>query len=149
MRLSLTISPSFEDGFGIEIQSRRKPSRGNYFVVKTKGLARDSFVRVSAHEMTFDPIVPTWELEDADAVQLETLVTSVTVSPPLGEPCTLDGTLISLSIQRGDNLIAVEWNSEPDERWSGVSELVGFLVQLHSKYRILRDLPDNTPADGR
>ncbi len=133
MRLSLTISPSFEEGFGIEIQSRRKPSRGNYSVVKTKGLARDSFVRVSAHEMTFAPIVPTQELEEADAVQLEALVRSVTVSPPFGESCTLDGTLIALLIERGDSLIALEWNSDPDESWRGVSKLVAYLVQLHHK----------------
>ena len=135
MRLILTVSPSFEAGFGIEIRSRRTPSRGDYFVVRTIDLGRDSFVRASAHEMTFAPIVLTQELQEADAVQLEALVTSVSVSPPLEEWCNMDGTLMSLSIQRGHNLIAVEWNSQPDERWSGVLELVDHLVQLHSKYR--------------
>jgi hypothetical protein len=85
--------------------------------------------------MTFEPIIPIQELEEADAVQLEVLVMSVTISPPLGESCTLDGTLIALSIERGDSLIGLEWNSEPDESWRGVSELVGYLVQLHDKYR--------------
>ena len=141
MRVALTVSPSFEEGFGVEVSARHEPLRGSYHVVKTKGLATDSFVGIRKQAEIFDRIVTEQVMDAADFDALSALVMAVVVvvSPPVEEWAYMDGTLLALSLERGSNLIALEWNSEPDEKWKGVNELVEFLTDLYGRYRRLRE----------
>jgi hypothetical protein len=139
VRVALTVSPSFEEGFGVEVSARLEPLRGSYHVVKTKGLATDSHVGIQKQAEIFDRIVTEQVMDAADFDALSALVMAVVVSPPVEEWAYMDGTLLALSFERGSNLIALEWNSEPDEKWKGVNELVEFLTDLYGRYRRLRE----------
>jgi hypothetical protein len=134
MKVALTVSPSFDSGFGVEISERRKPSRGSYFVIKTKGLGADSFVRAQQHAETFARIANGREFDAAAFEELSRKVLAVEVSPPDKESICLDGTLFALSIERGSSSISVEWNSALDSKWKGVGELVEFLGVLYERY---------------
>lgn len=135
MKVALTVSPSFDSGFGVEISQRRKPSRGTYYVIKTKGLGADSFVRAQQHAEIFARIVTAQEFDAADFEELSRKVLAVEVSPPDRGQICLDGTLYALSIETGSISISVEWNSGLDSKWKGVGELVDFMAELYERYR--------------
>ena len=135
MKIALTVSPSFSDGFGVEISERRDPLRGSYQVIKTKWLDADSYVGLEKQAEIFGNLRTEQEIDTVDFETLRALVGAVIVSPPEGEWSYMDGTLIALSIERGAVRINLEWNSQADEKWKGVDELVEFLTVLYERHR--------------
>lgn len=139
MRLALTVCPSFREGFGVEVSDRHDPLRGSYHVIKTRWFDTDSHVRVEKQAEIFGRLRTEQELDAVDVEALSTLVGAVVVSPPEEEWMYMDGTLLALSIERGAVRIDLEWNSEADDAWGGVNELVEFLADLYDRYRHLRE----------
>lgn len=146
MNICLAVCPSFDEGFALEIDQRgiqAVPEGGTAdtaeYIIKTKALGRDAFVRVAQLESLFSPVRTSQPIHRDDAAPLMDLVLGIRVSPTRAAWATCDGTPTALSIERGDMLIALEWNSGSPSPWPGVDELVAYLGRLFLLYRHLRD----------
>ena len=141
MQLRYAYSPSFSEGWAIGVLvdcdvvvSSDEPLVTNAYVY-TKKLSADSTVKVAdlTSTVSMNKLTPA-EISIEDRNEFLRVVGNVSITPGMFPWMSADGALSSLSVDAGDSLLAVEWNTDHSDSWVGLEALHDLLERFFGIY---------------